>query len=115
MLTRKTFVEAIGNIKKHEELMDKIDEVCREFGDFRPSLDFGDLHLHALLDVLKEAMDDRYDNISWWLYEKADPIVSWEENGQEITRDLSDVDSLYDYLVEGEKARRETDTQSTLI
>ena len=52
MLKRETFVDAISKIKKHEELMDRLDTVCREFGSFRPSLDFGNLHLQALLEVL---------------------------------------------------------------
>lgn len=39
MLTRATFIKAIGAIRKHEELMDRLDVVCREFGDFRPCLD----------------------------------------------------------------------------
>ena len=65
MLKRETFVDAISKIKKHEELMDRLDTVCREFGSFRPSLDFGNLHLQALLEVLKDAMDDEYDYISW--------------------------------------------------
>lgn len=76
MLTRETFVDAISKIKKHEELMERLDSVCREFGDFRPCLDFGNLHLQALLEVLKEAMNDKHDYISWWLYEGTDQTVS---------------------------------------
>lgn len=56
MLTKETFIQAITAIRKHEELMDRLDAICREFGDFRPCLDFGNLHLQALLAVLKEAM-----------------------------------------------------------
>lgn len=61
MLTKETFIKAITAIRKHEELMDRLDAICREFGDFRPCLDFGNLHLQALLDVLKEAMNDQND------------------------------------------------------
>ena len=98
MLTRETFIDAISKIKKHEELMDRLNSVCREFGDYRPSLDFGNLHLQALLDVLKEAMNDKHDYITWWLYDGADHTVSWEENGQQVSVDLKDADALYDYL-----------------
>lgn len=98
MLKRETFVDAISKIKQHEELMDRLDSICREFGDFRPSLDFGNLHLQSLLAVLKEAMDDEYDYISWWLYDGSDHTVSWEENGQQVSVDLKDADALYDYL-----------------
>ena len=59
MLTRETFVNAIGKIKKHEELMDRLDATFREFGDFKPSLDFGNLHLQALLDVLKARRSEK--------------------------------------------------------
>ena len=98
MLTRETFVDAIRKIKQHEELMDRLDSICREFGDFRPSLDFGNIHLQALLAVLKESMDDKYDYISWWLYDGGDHTVSWEEDSQQVSVDLKDADALYDYL-----------------
>jgi len=101
MLTRKTFTEAIGNIKKHEEIMDKLNDIVREMGDFPPNLDFETLNRMALIKVLKEAMNDRYDYISWWLYEATDDYtVSWEENGRHEERNLKDVDALYDFLVE---------------
>lgn len=100
VLKRETFVSAIDKIRKHEELMDKANKVFREFGDFAPSLDFGSLHLEALLAVLKDAMNDEYDYISWWLYENVDHTISWTEDGKERSRDLNDVNALYDYLAE---------------
>ena len=107
VLKRETFVDAIGKIRKHDTLMDKANKVFREFGDFAPSLDFGSLHLEALLAVLKDAMNDEYDYISWWLYENVDHIVSWKEDGQEISRDLNDVNALYDFLSEKESMEKE--------
>lgn len=106
MLKRATFVDAISKIKKHEELMDRLDTVCREFGSFRPSLDFGNLHLQALLDVLREVMNDKHDYISWWLFEGTDQTVSWEEDGQWVTVELTDAGALYDYLVEYNKVKK---------
>ena len=106
MLTRKTFVNAIGKIQQHEELMDRANAIFREFGDFRPSLDFGNLHLQALLDVLKEAMNDIGDCIGWWLYEDVEHVVTWEEDGHEVVRYLTDVNALYDYLVENDESRK---------
>lgn len=101
MLSRKTFAEAIGNIKKHEELMDKLNDVVREMGSFPPNLDFESLNREALLSVLKESMNDKYDYIGWWLYESTDDrIVSWEEDGKHEERNLKTVDALYDFLVE---------------
>lgn len=99
MLTRETFVDAISKIKKHEELIERLDSVCREFGDFSHSLDFGNFHLQALLEVLKDAMNDKHDYISWWLYDGSDRIVSWEEDGKQVMADLNDADKLYDFLI----------------
>ena len=106
MLKRETFVDAISKIKKHEELMDRLDSVCREFGSFRPSPGFGNLHLQALLDVLREVMNDKHDYISWWLFEGTDQTVSWEQDGQWVTVELKDAGALYDYLVEYNKVKK---------
>ena len=101
MLSRKTFAEAIGTIKKHEELIDRLNEVAKELGDFPPNLDFESLNRRALISVLKESMNDMYDYISWWLYEATDDYtVSWEEDGRHEERNLKDVDALYDFLIE---------------
>ena len=35
-------------------------------------------YLLALRDVLKEAVNDQYDYIDWWLYEAADDFEIWE-------------------------------------
>ena len=105
MLTKETFVDAISKIKQHEELMDRLNSVFREFGDYRPSLDFGNLHLQALLDVLREAMNDKHDYISWWLFEGTDQTVSWEEAGQWVTVELNDAGALYGYLAEYNKEK----------
>lgn len=100
MLKRETFVMAINKIRKHQALMDQLHQTLKDFGDFPPNLDFGSLHLEALLAVLKEAMNDKYDYIGWWLYEAGSYVVTWEEEGKTIERDLTDVNDLYDYIVE---------------
>lgn len=98
MLRRETFVLAINKIRQHTALMDKLHETLKDFGSFPPNLDFGSLHLEGLLAVLKDAMNDEHDYIGWWLYEAADYIVSWEENGKKVECDLKDVNALYDFL-----------------
>ena len=100
MLSRETFVNAINGIKKHEAIMEKLHDVAKELGDFPPHLDFDEINRRSLVSVLKESMNDRYDYIGWWLYEASDYTVSWTEGEQEIERDLTDVNALYDYLGE---------------
>ena len=88
MLTRKTFVHAIENIKKHEALMAQIHKPLNEISDFPLDLDFSHFHREALLDVLRESMNDTGDVISWWLYEDVEKVITWTENGKETKYDV---------------------------
>lgn len=40
------------------------------------------------------------DLVNWWLYESSTKEVIESREGKEITYDVEDVDSFYDYLVE---------------
>lgn len=44
-------------------------------------------------------MQDESEWISWWLYEDVEKTISWKENGEEISRDVTTADALYDFLV----------------
>ncbi len=99
MLSKETFLKAIGDIKKHEALMNELNTTLRKFGDFPPQPDCSHFYRDALMAVLKEAMQDQYDYIGWWLYEAADYIVTWEENGETVSVNLQEPEALYDYLV----------------
>ena len=99
MLSKKVFIESIEAIKKHEKLMDELKGPLRQLGDFPLSLDFESIHRQALLKVLQEATGDESDWIGWWLYEDVDKIVEWEEDGQTIQADLTEVSALYDFLL----------------
>ena len=44
--------------------------------------------------------DCKYDYISWWLYDDVDHTITWMQGDYECSRDLNDVNALYDYLVE---------------
>ena len=48
-------------------------------------------------------MQDQYDYIGWWLYEAPDAghTIWWDdEDGKEVSVDLTEPSALYDYLVE---------------
>lgn len=99
MLSKETFLKAISDIKQHEALMEELGDILRKFGDFPPQPDCSHFYRDALMAVLKEAMQDQYDYIGWWLYEAADYIVTWEENGETVSVNLQEPEALYDYLV----------------
>ena len=48
--------------------------------------------------VLKEAVNDQYDYISWWLYDTDDYIAETKDGSQKW--DLRELEALYDYLME---------------
>jgi hypothetical protein len=50
-----------------------------------------------LLDVLKEAVNDQYDYIDWWLYEATDDYTVWEADCT-MKYCLKDPEALYDYI-----------------
>lgn len=109
MLSKKTFIEAMSAIIKHNEIMEELKGPLRKLGDFPLSLDFDSMHREALLKVLREVTGDDSDWITWWLYEDGDKIVEWEEDETEMSADLTTVEALYDFLLSNvENASAET-------
>lgn len=54
-------------------------------------------YLLALRDVLKEAVNDQYDYIDWWLYEAADDFEVWETDCT-MKYCLKEPEALYDFI-----------------
>ena len=55
------------------------------------------LLLAALLDVLKEAINDQYDYISWWLYDAAPDYEVWTDD-EKTKWCLMEPEALYDFI-----------------
>lgn len=107
MLPKELFLSTIEKIRQQEARIDEFDKALNKMCDGFPVFDRDNLYLLALRDLLKYTMDDQYDNIGWWLYEAPDAgyIVSWEEDGKEVSVDLTEASALYDYLVKSAKER----------
>ena len=54
-------------------------------------------YLLALRDVLKEAVNDQYDYIDWWLYEATDDYTVWEADCT-MKYCLKEPEALYDFI-----------------
>lgn len=54
-------------------------------------------YLLALRDILKEAVNDQYDYIDWWLYEATDDYTVWEADCT-MKYCLKEPEALYDYI-----------------
>ena len=100
MLSRECFVTSLQAIREQGAVLDDASKVLQKLSDFPVSLDYFDsLNRKTLLRVLAEAMRDENEWISWWLYEDVEKIVTWEDDGEECSADLTDADALYDFLV----------------
>lgn len=99
MLSKETFVRALRLIQEQADIMDTVRQQLGRLGEKPTYFNIDSLHLQALLEVLAEVMEDKNDWIEWWLYEDVEKLVSWEENGVEVTADLTDPENLWEFLV----------------
>jgi len=102
VLPKELFLSTLEKIRQQEARINEFDKALNKMCDGFPVFDKDNLYLIALRDLLKYTMHDQYDNIGWWLYEAPDAgyTVSWEEDGKEVSVDLSSPSALYDYLVQ---------------
>lgn len=97
ILTKETFCEALRLIKEQEEKNDKFSRALNEMGNGFIAFGGEDRYLDAVLIVLKEAMDDKYDYIRWWLYEASGNYkVSIPYTNKQYK--LETPEALYDYI-----------------
>ena len=106
MLSKESFIRAIEGIQKHDQFVGEINDACRKYSMEFYSVNSGDIVVSALLDILAVEMDDKAGYIAWWLYDDVDKTGSWEENGSEVSVDLTAVDALYNFLVEEHNTRK---------
>lgn len=99
LLNKETFCTALHLIGEQERInnevsvaLDKVSTGCNTFG-------CNNKYLTALLMVLKEAVNDKYDYIDWWLYESTDDYRVWTSDGSKEWY-LKEPEALYDYIVE---------------
>lgn len=102
MLPKELFLSTIEKIRQQEARINEFDKALSKMCDGFPVFDKDNLYLAALRELLKYTMHDQYDNIGWWLYEAPDAgyTVSWDEEGVEVSVDLTSPGALYDYLVQ---------------
>ena len=98
MLSKETFVRALRLIQEQADIMDAVRQQLGRLGEKPTYFNIDSLHLQALLEVLAEVMEDKNDWIEWWLYEDVEKLVSWEENGVEVTADLTEPEDLWEFL-----------------
>ena len=100
MITKETFCAALGQILEQREIDAKVGAALESVGDGHFVFGCKNRYLTALLLVLKEAVNDQYDYIDWWLYDASPDYKVWTEDG---TKEwcLKEPGALYDFIVAG--------------
>ena len=69
MITKETFVKALQLIQEQQEINHQFAKALDLVGDGHYVFGVNNKFYDAAMLVLKEAVNDKYDYISWWLYE----------------------------------------------
>ena len=97
MISKELFCNALRMIVEQEEINRRFAEALQLVGNGHYVFGNPNKYYDALLEVLKETVGDRYDYISWWLYEGAPDYKIWStDESQEW--DLKEPEALYDYI-----------------
>ena len=106
MVSKELFCKIIAMIQEQEATDMEFSRALDKVGDGHFIFGSGNKYYEALILLLKECVPDRYDYISWWLYEGEPDYKIWEADGsKEWTLDTPG--ALYDYLVEISNENRE--------
>ena len=96
MLSKETFCMALRMIQEQQATDERFSQMLQEMGNGHFVFGAENKYCKALLKVLAETMDDRYEYIEWWLYETSDYVVSMQDHSKEWN--LEKPEDLYDYL-----------------
>jgi len=118
MITKEQFCYYINEIKRHNEIADKVNHQLRKF-DFC-SFGYGnyeDLLVNLLHDIFNDKPKNNYkhyeSDISYFIYELEfgkkykDGMITEKVDGKEINIRMSNAEELYDLLVEKMKEKEE--------
>jgi len=95
MLSKETFCKALTMIREQRQINETFSDALELVGEGYYCFGVNSRYLDALLMVMKEAMDDKYDYIDWWLYEAAEDyqveddehiwcLLTWHLNNDKI-------------------------------
>lgn len=98
MISKETFLKAIDLIKEQDTVNKEFSHALEKVGNGHFLFETDNKYLEALLMVLREGINDKYDYISWWLYEESpDNKITSADGKKEWILDTAD--KLYDFIV----------------
>lgn len=98
VISKETFCKVMALIREQETIDKKISDALSEVCGSYIIYGVDNRCLTALRLILKEALDDKYDYIEWWLYDAKDDFKVTTVDGKQ-SWDLKEPEALYDYIV----------------
>lgn len=107
-MDKNEFVKCINALKSADDLQNEISELMKTAkenieNDFMNSAGLMVNHKDIVIELLEEIMEDKYNTVSWWIYEtkygKSSPNI-YDSNLKEVAYCLDTPEKLYDYLEE---------------
>jgi len=77
MLSKEGFCKALQMIKEQESIDEQFSKALDLVGNGHFVFGAENKYLLARRDVLKEAVNDQYDYIDWWLYEEPEALYDY--------------------------------------
>lgn len=96
-ISKDVFCSALKLIKEQEAVDDEFSKALQTVGNGHFVFGTENKYRRALLMVLKEAVNDVYDYIDWWLYEGAPDYEIWSADEEEKW-ELREPEALYEYI-----------------
>ena len=109
MIPREEFLKAIEALKQQNAIDDNFQTHMETVFPESYAPIYENVLWALSIHLLELAMEDRYEYVSWWVYEtdygKSEDMteISWTEDGQEKSVKLTTAEALYDFLVENAK------------
>lgn len=97
MISKDTFCKALELIREQESADIDFSKALQKVGDGCFVFGVKNKYQEALLLVLAEAMNDKYEYISWWLYDATDNYEVSLPNGDKKWC-LKEPGALYDFI-----------------
>lgn len=98
LLSKETFCAALRMIGEQEKVNHEVAAALSKVSGGQSTFGCDNKYLTALLMVLKEAINDQYDYIDWWLYEATDDYKVWSKDESKEWY-LKEPEALYDFIV----------------
>lgn len=97
IISKETFCYTLNAIKEQEAIYDEVSKSLEKIVDGHFVLGSDNRYLRALLKVLKEAVNDQYDYIDWWLFDFPNDYMVYSSDEKE-SWNLEDPAALYDFI-----------------